>query len=219
MARRSPYSARERVLVLLQQRTQKEVARILGVSDRTVRRWKNESVVPVERHDAALTHESNRERRRLTIHNKRLSHGKQPAMRDVPVIPVGVRRALKEYKNGKFTGRFRESEWVNYSVEKLSQRDVFALVGSMRRQFLVVQFIFDANKDDPAATGRFIIDKVGNVRKIRGVSVPQDMSVVESDADVADLIAPYYPPNPRKLLWFAVHDRKRGFAKRRRRKE
>lgn len=58
-------STAERILTVLQTRTQKQAAVYLGVSVRTVRRWKNEGVEPVEDNRRVLVKASGLARRAL----------------------------------------------------------------------------------------------------------------------------------------------------------
>ena len=55
-------TTQDRILTLLQTRTQKQAAAKLGVSDRTVRRWKNEGVQPTLPHRQTLIKKDQRVR-------------------------------------------------------------------------------------------------------------------------------------------------------------
>lgn len=105
------HSARDDVLLVLRGRTQKQAAQFLGVSERTIRRWKNEGVTPSPQHALVLKKAATHERRVLS----------QP-----------TRRRLKEYVKGLPTGKTYQSDWLSYKVEGLSPSDIFSLVKRVR---------------------------------------------------------------------------------------
>lgn len=121
-------SAQDRVLTLLQSRTQKEVAKKLGVSERTIRRWKNENVQPCRGYEKKLTVAASRERRSLREKAERQGF-KQP---DVPV-PLPARRQTRIDPRDPKKERRIPSDTVIYNVEKARLSDVLALLQSYRK--------------------------------------------------------------------------------------
>lgn len=126
------YSARDRVVTILSQGlTQKQAAKLLGVSERTIRRWKNEGVKPLSTNDHKLSLVSSRIRKRERRHGAP----------NLPVIPPTQRRKLREYQNGKWTGKYKWSDWLTHDVRKFSNDDIFTLLQVLRDQKATVQFL------------------------------------------------------------------------------
>lgn len=229
MSRRSPYSVAARVAVLLREHTQKEVARQLGVSERTIRRWKNQekrspsaraAIRPSHAVEPRLTEASNRERRRIVQHNVRLSHGRQPIPRNVDVLPVGERRSLRNYRQGKWDGTYRESAWINYDVSGLNTNTMLQMLSTFSGEDISVQFIFRAALDEPGVSGRVIKDSGGRPLYLRAASAPEYMGDIEDDSQLADMIDENFNRPGRRAMYIAVHDRARApvIAKRKGRK-
>lgn len=227
MPRRSPYSVQARVALLLREHTQKQVARQLGVSERTVRRWKNaekrsptarRAVAPSSTVERRITQHANRERRRIVQHNERLSHARQPVPRDVDVLPVGERRSLRIYKGGKFTGAYRESAWINYNVRGLNPNTMLQMMQTFSGEDLYVQFIFRAALDEPGISGRVIKDASGRPLYMRAASAPEYMGDIEDDSQLADMLDENFNRPGRRALYIAVHDLAGKTAKVKRRK-
>lgn len=138
--------------------TQAQVARKIGVSVRTIQRWKNEGVTPrtrtrqdrtrlerlkreAQHAEQATAAESRRDRKR---HPGRLRITKK----DLPVLPVGHRRQLKRYArepggNVKATGETYDSSIVNYVVQGWNFREVAALVLKAWKAGKPFQFIYE----------------------------------------------------------------------------
>ena len=218
MPRKSPYSVAARVAVLLREHTQKEIARQLGVSERTIRRWKNQekrsptahaAIRPSVTVESRLTEASNRERRRIVQHNVRLSHGRQPIPRNVDVLPVGERRSLRNYRQGKWDGTYRESAWINYDVSGLGMNTMLQMLSTFSGEDISVQFIFRAALDEPGVSGRVIKDSGGRPLYLRAASAPEYMGDIEDDSQLADMLDENFNRPGRKPLYIAVHDRAR----------
>jgi hypothetical protein len=89
MPRRTQYSIVERIMILAQRHTQKEIARMLNIGERTVRRWKNEGVQPsTKEREQRLTRAAADERRRVM---------KGPDALTVKVLPPHQRKGDSTY--------------------------------------------------------------------------------------------------------------------------
>ena len=130
------FSAREKIVTLLQKHTQKEAAKILGVNERTIRRWKNEGSIPKINNDKILTQQSSKVRRALY---------KQGSPRIAIPLPT-KKKKLREYVNGKWTGRYKKSSWLSYSVAKLSHHDIFNVLKTFRDQGKKVQLVYRSSE-------------------------------------------------------------------------
>jgi transposase len=216
--RRSPYSVAARVALLLRDHTQKEIAKRLGVSERTIRRWKNEekrspraraAVRPSVTVERLLTRESNRERRRIVSHDERLARGRQPVPKQLDVTPIGERRALRNYRQGKWDGTYRESAWINYDVSGLKMNTMLAMLRTYIGEDLSVQFIFRAALDEPGISGRVIKDASGRPAYMRAASAPEYMGDIEDESQLADMLDENFNRPGRRAMYIAVHDRGR----------
>lgn len=108
------YSVSEKLALLLSGATQKQVALKLGVSERTVRRWKNEDVKPLASNARNLT---------KSFKSARKTKEHAPA----------ARRDLREYdQKGKWTGRYRKSDWLNYDTSFMAPKSIFNLIKRVR---------------------------------------------------------------------------------------
>lgn len=143
--RASAHSARDDVLLVLRARRQKQAAQFLGVSERTIRRWKNEGVTPSLKNAPVL--------QKAALHERR-------------VLSQPTRRRLNEYVKGKPTGKTYQSDWLSYQTEHLSPSDLFSLVKRVRGKKeregydeLLAQFILmhvdERGKDIRSATPVF----------------------------------------------------------------
>jgi transcriptional regulator with XRE-family HTH domain len=142
MPRRSLISVRAQVLTALQKWTQKELAARIGVSERTIRRWKNENVQPaLDFTRFALQDEFSLVRRAIRRRTKREAPRADPPEVHVPLL--GERRELIEYdERGHDTGGHYDSDWVNYNVSRLDMNEVFDILRELRDRAATVQIIF-----------------------------------------------------------------------------
>ncbi len=213
---RSRFSTREKILALSQRYTQKEIAKRLGIGERTVRRWKNENVEPSTKARAKrLQQDFEREHKRTAQELRRdaVKHPGAPRLeKRLRALPRGTRRALKVYAKGRETGAFRESEWLNYDTSKMSVREVHALLAALRDDSRVVQLIYRIPKGsryprDPR-TG-----KPGKVVKksTRTGSPILDLSNLD-DGELMDFLLQYMDAEPgpksRRVVYVAALDRK-----------
>jgi transcriptional regulator with XRE-family HTH domain len=143
MARRlPPVSIRAQVLTALQQYTQQELADRVGVSARTIRRWKRGETEPLNPFSRLALHDEYRaERKRIKRVNAKRAAPYSPPDVDVPLL--GERRDLWLYDvHGKKTGQTYRSDWVNYNVARLDSDEIFSVLKGLRDRSATVQVIF-----------------------------------------------------------------------------
>lgn len=125
------YTVQDKVLTVLQLHTQREAARLMGVSERTIRRWKNENVSPCKSYSQSLTRTAARERRAIERHGESRSQNYEPPKLRVPV--PAQRQTRRD--PGDQTGKRRVlSDTVIFDVRKLRPEDVTALVNYYRKK-------------------------------------------------------------------------------------
>jgi transcriptional regulator with XRE-family HTH domain len=113
--------------------TQKEIAKKIGVHERTIRKW-----IAGEKRQAAeraskLQRAASSARATNRALARRETKGRQPLPRDVP-IPHAMRRDLRVYRAGKWTGEYHESDWVNYDVKRWRVPDVLDFIEALRER-------------------------------------------------------------------------------------
>lgn len=177
-------SNRERLLTLLQAYTQREAASILGVSERTVRRWKNQESTPTKNLDV-LQREAAKIRRRILRQPQR--YEQKFHVPRTPVVPIGERRSLRVYDSrGEWTGAYIESDWVNYDVRTWEPERIADLLAYLRdRGLTTIQLIYwrPAFTDSPTGRGRKV------TRKAAGQGASPIMSIEGMDnAELSDLV-------------------------------
>lgn len=127
---------RERVLIMLDAHgTLGRVAEILGISIRTARRWKNEGTEPTKPHREQLVKKS---KTAIRVVKKK---SPQPS-RTFPVPLKATRRQLRKYVNGRWTGEYFASHWLNYHVSTLDYERMLDLLRVMRDGARDIQFIY-----------------------------------------------------------------------------
>jgi transcriptional regulator with XRE-family HTH domain len=138
-------SIRAQVLTALQEYTQKELAERLGVSTRTIRRWKRGETEPGNPFvRLALRDEFRAERDRIRRINRRM---RAPDPPEVEVPLFGDRRKLVEYdSHGRDTGERYDSDWINYNVTRLDRDELFGILKVLRDRNATVQIIFRVRK-------------------------------------------------------------------------
>lgn len=222
----SRLSARDRIAALATLGyTQKEIGRRLGVTDRTIRRWKagrrpnddprkppREVKIPAAL-DRKLSVQASAARREVGAHNRGLARG-SPTPRDVPVLPPGMRRRLQARDaHGRAVGGTYQSEWVNYSVKGFTSAQIMAVLHSLNKQGAQVQLIYSAPATDPYFEGRVTHAQRRAKLKIRGGSVPELLSKVRASA-VEEFFEREFGVKGRTPLYVAVLDPKGAFGKR-----
>lgn len=118
----------ERVMSILQFHTQKEAAVIVGVSERTIRRWKNEGVKPTLQHFDSLKLES------IKIRQKARRQGAP----NVAIPPRVIKR--------------KDSLYLQVSKEK--QKEQFNILKALRQQQGLVRFVIKVPKGGSSPGGR-----------------------------------------------------------------
>lgn len=153
MARAPRYSARDNIMAVLQGRTQREAAAFLGVSERTIRRWKNEGVQPSRQHAPVLSQGAARARKSI-----RDSARKIPTITPVPRIPVPPRVTRRTIHvrdiRGQPTGQMRLSDWASYDVRDMENTDIHVLLKWARDRNAVIQITYHVPKGGTSLGGR-----------------------------------------------------------------
>lgn len=223
-------STRAKLLLLAQVYTTAQISRLIGVSPRSIRRWKNESKEPssaprAKRLQKAFT----REREAVQAEGRRDRKKHPRAIKRAALLPVrGTRRKLKERVidkrtgEAKATGREVDSDWINYDVRGWNVREIHALMVQIWKSGgnLDMQFIFQM----PA--GSRAVDsggkKSGNIveKSTRGASAPFPLSragtsaapmrLIHSETELLDLLLRFVDmkqgPKSPHMLYIAVND-------------
>lgn len=128
--------------------TQKELAQKLGVSDRTIRRWKSGEAAPSAVHEAIIRKAAGAVRRKAVRGFPQIENF--PAMQ-------GHRRELIQwgYRNGKAydTGKRELSDWVNYDVSAMPLQRIYDFIYQWSRTNQV-QIIYEIRHGIDARVGR-----------------------------------------------------------------
>ena len=134
---------REYVILLLQGKTQKQLAKELGISERTIRRIKNESLNHSPRVIQAV------EKLAKQIVKRSISKSRKPETQETkrPVNQWGKRRDLRKYKGKKWTGEYYKSDWILFDVSFLSKFSLLELIQEVKSKYregkkpLISQFV------------------------------------------------------------------------------
>lgn len=138
--------------------TMGEIAKKIGVSVSTLRRWKNQGVTPrarsrkeIRRLERLAT--AAKKAARATAAEDRRDARKHPGKlritkRDLPALPVGHRRKLKRYRRGddgriRATGEEFDSSIVNYNVRGWTFREIAALIQQAWKAGKPFQFVYE----------------------------------------------------------------------------
>lgn len=196
------YSIRDKLVTMAQAYTQREIAELIGVSPRTVRRWKNEGVQPaaylpeIQKAEKRLQRTFEREHKRVAADARRdrRAHPQAPRLeKKLRVLPVGHRRELNVYERGKKTGRTRKSSWINYDVRAWNIKEIHALVAALRDEGRIVQLIYKIPKG-----ARYPKDARGRPGKVVGKTVrtgspPLNLEGMD-DGELLDFLLQYAEP-------------------------
>lgn len=198
--------------------TMAQIAREVGVSIRTLRRWKNEGVEPRNAASAkklvrVASRAQGQTARELTLDKRRHPRAVRFTRKDMPVLPAGHRRQLRRYgrKKGRVvdTGKTYESSWINYAVHGWNFRELGALVAKIWRSKHPFQFIYDVpaggslpkSGDKPARRVR---------RTTRAATAPINPYAFRSEADLMDFLNNYIDYEQgklsRRMVYVAVDD-------------
>ena len=150
------YSFEDNLATLLQLRSQRRTAEEIGINSRTLERWL------VGAYPKPASQEKVRIaaiKARATLKKRAKAEGYEPIRTKVPVY--GERRMLKVYdKKGKDTGQEKDSEWVNYRVDRLTFEqclDVLQQFRNMNDPRMRVQFIFMAVEGTESDGSRYAV--------------------------------------------------------------
>jgi hypothetical protein len=223
-------SARAKLVLLAQTYTTREIARMIGAGERSVRRWKNEGKEPrkpvvAKRLQKVYAREAETVRRELR--RDKIAHpSAHPKAEHLPPVR-GVRRMLKERvinrKTGEAvaTGREVVSSWINYDVRGWNVREIHALLVSLweaggNRD---VQFIYEIPKggrypDRSGKPGRAVSKRTRTgsspILLSRTGTTPVPFSLIESEAELLDLILHFVDaeqgPKSRRMVYVAIND-------------
>lgn len=118
--------------------TQKEIAKFLGVSERTVRRWKNQEVLkPSPLSQKKLVQKSTQSREHLLRRAHEEAKRGRVKYKLPRVLPsVQISRQLKKIRDreGRETGEYTVSDWLTLHVEFLTTAEIARLVINFQRQ-------------------------------------------------------------------------------------
>lgn len=128
--------------------TQKELAAKLGVSERTIRRWKTGEATPSVERQKSIRQAASVARRKATR--------RAPQLQSFPAIQGHRRELIQwEYKNGRAvdSGRRELSDWVNYDVSAMPLQKIydFIYIWSRTNQ---VQIIYEIRHGTDEKRGR-----------------------------------------------------------------
>ena len=205
MARRPSISVRAQVLTALQEFTQKELAAQLGVSERTIRRWKNEGVQPANPFVALALHDEYRaEKKRIQSRNRRFAPGAIPPKSEIPLI--GERRQLREYDaKNQFTGKYYPSDYVNYNVVRLDYEAVFGILKDLRDRSATIQLIYRVNRYPGEL--QFLSPGERNATGLFNLAGFTDADLWNGHASFKGLASYVSQGNNTRLMFIAVLDR------------
>jgi len=209
--------------------TQVRVARELKISERTLRRWKNEGVEPSrsrpqsQRAVRRLAETSGRELERLTtiLLRDRMRHPKALKVKreKLPTLPPMHRRELKRYRFDRergrtvATGETYESNWANYDVSGWQFKEIAEFLFQVWRGKRPFQFVYEvpAGGSLPASGGK----PARRVRKkTRSATAPINPGAFETEDELLTFLAQYIgferTVKGRRLLFIAVDDNRAG---------
>jgi len=169
----------DRVLTVLQTRTQKQAAKFLNVSERTIRRWKNEGVEPTAPHREILVERSSRERTRL----RRQAAREGFVLPDTRVQLPGRRQTRLDPRDPKRQRRI-PSDTVIYKVDKSRMADMLALMQSYRDQGGAFRVVHEL----PAGKTDYTKQKYGKKRNVSTTWESIAQSRFQSDDGVLDFL-------------------------------
>jgi transcriptional regulator with XRE-family HTH domain len=192
-------STRAQILTVLQRYSQREAAQRIGVSERTIRRWKNEGVEPVNEFIAlSLRDEFGTVKRAIKRRNLRETRGYEPIETEVPLL--AERQLLQQRdKFGELTGERYDSDWVNYNVSRLDNKDILDALKLLRDRGETVQIIYRIPPGGTSPGGR-TFPKGG-----RGSTGAEDLTGRTDFELWHDLLAPIVQRNLR-VKWIGVID-------------
>jgi transcriptional regulator with XRE-family HTH domain len=128
-------SAQDYVRALSDSRTQKQIAALLGISERTVRRYKRGDTKP---------HDKNVIQRIEVAGRKEVKKQLRKGYAVAPVpIPIKIRSIQNRDKFGRIIPGSTPSDWVNFVVEGRPLQDIFDLIQQHMNRGFVCQMIVE----------------------------------------------------------------------------
>lgn len=183
-----------------------KIAKRYGVSERTIRRWKNQGVQPntVNRRSVVphILRDKNTEIRRLRAVAKRSG----AVFPDVPV-PVVTERIQR--RDALKPDTFVDSDSVFYHVKGYSARDIFELMRLLRNEKKIVRIIYKVPKGGTSLGGR---------EYAKGGRTSTDWERFYSEFSDDDLFGLIETVRPERFIYIATLDDKKPLKKKRRRK-
>lgn len=211
------YSLRDKLVTLSASFTQRQMAARFRISERTIRRWKNEGVEPnrnlrhiVRAVDDRLQDEFEREHKRVVknLRDDRRKHPDAPRLeRKLKILPEGSRRELKVYERGRDTGLTRASDWINYDVRAMNTAEILEVMKAIRDEGKLMQMVYRIPKG-----ARYPRDARGRPGKVMNKSTrtgtpPVDLSNMD-DGDLLDFLLRYTDAEPgpksRRILYVSA---------------
>jgi transcriptional regulator with XRE-family HTH domain len=143
-------TVRDKVALLATRYTQKQIAEKLGVSTRTVRRWKNENVQPARVQTEAKLRSLAASVRKTLQAQARKARAPLP---NVPVPPKARRVLRLDPSDPKLVRRI-DSDTVSYDVRGMSMQDIRAILRWLRDRDRIVRVIYKIPKGGTSLGGR-----------------------------------------------------------------
>lgn len=182
--------------------TKRELARILGVSPRTVGRWLADESKPradtLERLRPTLQKQHAKSRRVAERLNRKADA--DPPFTQIPV--AGVRKMIAERDiEGNKTGREYSSDWVNYDVSTLDTRALFDFLRGLAERGAKVQIVYKVPKGGTSLGGRDYPN--GGQASTGAVDLDPEMG---DSALWDETLGPLHehPGKPLRTVWIAV---------------
>jgi transposase len=151
--RRNPsrkYSVADLTATATQRFSQKDLAARLGVSTRTIRRWRNEGVQPADPiMYGRLKRTYDGVKRRIVAENKKIDASPP----DIPIPLLGHRREVaSEFDAQGRVVATAPSDWVNYDVTRVKDMVAWESLQNLRDRGATVQVIYmgEASPDYPS---------------------------------------------------------------------
>lgn len=210
--------------------TMTKTAKEIGVSVRTLRRWKNENVTPAKvkaRSVKKLVEKSGRTAATFarTVAKDRKTH--KGALRidalKIPYIPQAHRRKLKRYAKDRKSGRVQdtgeeyESPIINYNVRGWNFKEIAALIFQIWKARRPFQFVYEvpAGGNLPAS-GQYKARRV--MKTTRASTAPINPYWFTDPDELVNLLNRYIDfevgPHSRRIVYISVDDGRAGPTKR-----
>lgn len=195
--------------------TQKELAKILGVSDRTLRRWKAGETKP----DAANLRKLDRAYRKDAEEAKKFQR-RERRKHKAPALAKPIRASRRMLKERRYdpragrnvpTGNVYPSDWINYDVRGWNLREIHGVLVQLWKKapdghFQFIYFVPKGARypsSDPRKPGKIMR------HSLRTATAPVPFYTIESEEELLTLLLRYIPeePNARtvQMLYLGVN--------------